>query len=105
MKISSNELNLDAMYNWNDVKDGECESKDICEYLHDVNHTIQSETWYEKIKDYKEGKHPKFRYANKLLADHILVHVSFASPKVEFNVLDAVCALQIHTIGCATFSI
>ena len=69
--------------------EGECSSKDICEYLHDVNHTIQLETWFEKTRNYDETNHPKFKHATRLLKDHILVHVSFAAPKVEFNVLDA----------------
>ena len=82
-------LDFEKMYSWYYKVDGECGSNDFCEYLHDINHTIQFETWYEKIRDYEERKHPKFDHARQLLKDHIMVHVSFASPKVEFNVLDA----------------
>ena len=61
----------------------------------DQNHTIEPLTWYEQLRDFRyemEGK-PKNNFrkvkARPLLKDHVVVHVSFTSSKVEMNVLDA----------------
>ena len=69
----------------------------MCEYLIDGNSTIEALTWYEELKDISDemdGK-PKSSIrakkirANSFLREHIVVHIDFASSKVEMNILDA----------------
>ena len=77
-----------------------CNPDYFCEYLLDANNTIEPLTWYEEYKDFIDlanGKeeHEVYSAKNKkqkakgLLRDHIVVHIDFASSKVETNVLDA----------------
>ena len=77
-----------------------CNPDYFCEYLLDANNTIEPLTWYEEYKDFidlangKEKKdifsaETKKQKAQGLLRDHIVVHIDFASSKVETNVLDA----------------
>ena len=88
-------MDLDEIYGWSspwNIKDSPCSPVDICEYLHDTNDTIEPITWYEEFMDeYIQNVvlKPKIKDANTLLADHIIVHVNFASAKVEINELDA----------------
>ena len=90
--VIKEEINLDDIYSWSSFQDGTCNPVDICEYLHDSNGTIEPNTWYEEFMDDDDksqyGK-PKITQAARLLADHIIVHVHFASAKVEINELDA----------------
>ena len=90
-KLEEVEFNLEKLYSWDRSQDGPCTPKDICEYLLDANDTIEQKTWYEELADEDIGKQskPKFKYATKLLADHIIVHINFASSSVEMNKLDA----------------
>ena len=74
-----------------------CTPKYLCEYLIDVNNTIEALTWYEELEDTldeldgrpKRSIMSKKRRANSFLREHIVVHIDFASSKVEMNVLDA----------------
>lgn len=69
----------------------------FCDYLLDANDTIESLTWYEKLRDVRDGiegnakKETKKsqKYLKDHLEDHIVVHLNFASSKVEMNILDA----------------
>ena len=77
-----------------------CNPDYFCEYVLDTNNTIEPLTWYEEYKDFIDlanGKErndvfsvkTKKQRAEGLLRDHIVVHIDFASSKVEMNVLDA----------------
>ena len=72
-----------------------CNPKYFCDYLLDANNTIDPLTWYEEIKNFNDDiegnkkKEFKKQTARKFLADHIVVHVNFATSKVEMNILDA----------------
>ena len=84
-KIIDQELNLGKVYSWSNyyAKSSPCHPRDFCEYVHDDNNTIEPKTWYEELTEKSKIK------ADKFLADHIIVHVNFASPEVEWNILDA----------------
>ena len=89
--IKEKEFIPEKLYSWTFYQHETCKPMDICEYLHDVNDTIEPKSWFEALGDdniYAEKK-SKVKNANKLLKDHIIVHVSFPSDQVEKNVLDA----------------
>ena len=90
--VKEQEMNLDEIYGWDRFQDSPCSPVDICEYLHDTNDTIEPITWYEQFiadDDESQFMKPKIKDAKRLLNDHIIVHVNFASAKVEINELDA----------------
>ena len=70
--------------------------KSIREYFLDANSTIEPLTWFEELRDSldkMEGKEKtsmkeKKSSSKKRLGQMIIVHVSFASQKVEMNVMD-----------------
>ena len=72
-----------------------CEPKYLCEYLLDSNNTIETLSWYEELRNtlnYKIGKpkvESKKNNARTGLTNLIIVHLRFATPKVEMNILDA----------------
>ena len=84
-KVIQEELNLGKLYSWSKyyAKSSPCHPRDFCDYVQDENNTVQTKTWYEELSDKSKIE------ADKFLADHIIVHVKFASPEVEWNTLDA----------------
>ena len=77
-------MNLGKLYSWSNYI--LCKIKSLpsfCDYLQDEKNTVQPQTWYEELSDKSKIE------ADKFLADHIIVHVKFASPEVEWNTLDA----------------
>ena len=103
-KVIKQELDLQKLYSWSYSYDNSCYPKDICEYLNDVNDTIEPKTWYEELTDDKiksKFDKPKIKHAKTLLSDHIIVHVIFDSAQVEVNVLDARYSIftQIANLG------
>ena len=92
-KITTKDMDMALFYNWNTLENEDtCVPKDICQYLLDTNDIIQPKTWYGQLMDDyidRRSDEPKIKNAKILLADHIIVHVNFASAKVEMHVLDS----------------
>ena len=63
--------------------------------IHATQSTLDPLTWYEEIKNFNDDiegnkkKEFKKQTARKFLADHIVIHINFATSKVEMNILDA----------------
>ena len=67
-----------------------CRRKELCEYLINLNGTIDPLSWYEKmlLKHDKTDWTVLNEYADTSFNDLIIVHVNFDTPEVELNVLD-----------------
>ena len=84
-KITSKELDptiffQEAWHSWQTT----CLRKDLCQYLMDVNGTIDPLSWYEILANKKNQK----KYARNNLLDLIIVHINFDAPEVEIHELD-----------------
>ena len=76
----------DSYGNFGNVKNP-CLPKDFCEYLLHSNGTINSiNDWMQEISGTKVDS---FRMMNQFITDHIIVHINFASAKIDVNELDA----------------
>ena len=67
-----------------------CPRKELCEYLSNVNGTIDPLTWYERMllkQGYNDWADMK-EQAEKNFNDLIIVHVNFDAPEAEVNILD-----------------
>ena len=67
-----------------------CPKKELCEYLSNVNGTIDPLTWYERMllkQGYNDWVDMK-EQAEKNFNDLIIVHVNFDAPEAEINILD-----------------
>ena len=78
----------DSYGNFGNVKNP-CLPKDFCEYLLHSNGTIDSiNDWMQELSGHKTGAYGQ-KELSKFVKDHIVVHIKFASTKIDVNELNA----------------
>lgn len=84
VKIESKELDPNSFFQDDGYYTTSCRRKDLCDYLMDINGTIDPLSWYEILTNKKHQK----KYARKNVGNLIILHIDFDAPEVEMNVMD-----------------